>query len=139
MTALPRIGDRVTNAYQVRESKLRPLPEMADGWPVDRTICPRCLGRGDDGKLCHVCKGRPVCPRCRNGRVMSRDGVSLFYVVCPDCCDPTPHRTDTGVPIWTLNSQREAATIARYRAQQLRNQQRELVTIGADDDDLPFD
>lgn len=56
-----------------------------------------------------------ACPTCRNGRVLSVAGPALVYVVCPDCADATGIYTQTGVPTWTLNPERQWRTIQRYR------------------------
>lgn len=113
------------------------LPEMVDGLPVDRTICPRCLSLDHIRGTCAVCGGKPVCPTCRNGRVMSMAGPNLGYRVCPDCCFSEDGFSPTGIPNWLRNPAGREAAVQRYLA--ARRQERVAVFAGVeDDDDAPF-
>ena len=106
----------------------------ADGLPVDRTICPRCLGMEPERMTCHVCRNAPVCPGCRNARVLSI-ATSRFpaYRVCPTCCEPLTdsngreERTETGLPLWLLFLSKQRAAVADYQ----RSRRQEY-------DDVPF-
>jgi hypothetical protein len=88
------------------------------GLPADRTICPACHGLPAVGPACRVCLGRPVCPTCRAGRLLSVPGPAIAYRLCPDCCDPAQGFTATGAPQFSRNPRREAATILAYRERQ---------------------
>lgn len=107
--------------------------------PVDRTICPRCLHLEPERFGCHVCHARPVCPTCRNARVLSvAAGRFPAYRVCPDCCEELqdangrPMRSETGVPMWLLFPSRQQDAIRAYRAARWQTRK------GAADD-VPFD
>lgn len=106
--------------------------DIVDGLPVDRTLCPRCFGHDEARRHCHVCKNEPVCPTCRNGRVLSVAGRELRYVVCPSCCYDVDQRTQTGVPMWTDNAEGRKQAIRSYRLNQWRDQEE------VDDDNVPF-
>lgn len=100
-------------------------PALVDGLPVDRTICPRCLGLEGAREGCHVCGNAPVCPGCRNARVVSVVGPSLRYSTCPECCEPMkdeatgrPQYSDTGVPRWYWYASKQRDAILRYRDRQ---------------------
>lgn len=57
-----------------------------DGFPIDRTLCPWCVGGDAD---CASCGGTGVvCPKCRGARVL-RDAEAdrPQYHGCPDCTD----------------------------------------------------
>lgn len=91
-------------------------PELERGMPVDRTICPSCLGLENITRDCPLCHGNPVCPTCRNGRVMSVAASRMpTYRVCPDCCFAEDGHSKTGVPNWSRNPSGQTAAIARYR------------------------
>lgn len=106
----------------------REYPRFDDGFlPDDRTICPHCLGLEGEVEFCKVCKGQPVCPTCRNGRVLSiAASRQPAYRLCPDCCDELqdangqPMRTETGVPMWLWRRDRQQDTIRAYRAARWR-------------------
>lgn len=93
-----------------------------DGQPVDRTICPRCLGMEPERTICHVCRNKPVCPGCRNARVLSIEHSRFpAYRVCPACCDPLTDsggremKSDTGVPMWLLFLARQRQAVDDYQ------------------------
>jgi len=93
--------------------RLRAVELDERGDPLDRTICPACLGQPLAGRRsCHVCDGRPVCPWCRGARY--RRTVVGGMRVCPDCCDERPSRAG-GLPGRERNGRREAAVIRAYR------------------------
>lgn len=106
--------------------------------PVNRTICPHCLGLDGEAEFCAACKGQPVCPTCRNGRVLSIVGSRFpAYKVCPDCCDALQDadggrmRADTGLPMWLHRPSRQRDTIRAYQAARWRAGREES-------DDVPF-
>jgi hypothetical protein len=116
-------------------------PDLEHGIPVDRTICPRCLGLEHQRQACHVCKGGPVCPGCRNARVVSMPGAGIRYAVCPECCDPQTDEHgrvvtfETGLPRWYWYPQRQQEAIRGYRLKRWQDRDAEAASI----DDIPFD
>lgn len=116
-----------------------PLPAIEHGMPIDRTICPHCLGRDELSRNCHVCKGEAVCPTCRSGRVLSVAGRDLRYIVCPDCCYDADQRTQTGVPMWSDNPEGRNQAIRRYQLARWREQESVVAGKEWSVDDVPFD
>lgn len=121
------IRERFPNLGTEREGMS--VPAIEHGLPVDRTLCPRCFGHEESRRHCHVCRNEPVCPTCRNGRVMSVAGRELRYVVCPDCCYDAGQRTETGVPMWSDNPDGKQRAIRSYRLSAWRDDEV---------DDVPF-
>jgi len=98
-------------------------PEVRDGLPVDRTVCPRCLGLEHESRACTVCGNKPVCPGCRNGRLVSVPGQNVNYDVCPLCCDRMEdHQTGkvqrfpSGAPRWLWYPERQREAVVAYQA-----------------------
>lgn len=104
----------------------REYPELDDEThnPVDRTVCPHCLGLEPDRHHCHVCHGAAVCPTCRNGRVL-RIQESRFpaYRVCDDCCDAQDANDRASLPVWIHRPSRQTDTIRAYRARRWRERE----------------
>lgn len=101
----------------------REYPDLEDGMPVDRTICPKCLGHGGAG--CDVCRGYAVCPDCRGAGVVSAPsqyGVPR-YVACPGCSDPWDGEDGKIAGTWPrrlARLDRKRARIAAYQAERQR-------------------
>lgn len=116
------IADRGTEAPRATGRPGVSYPEVDGGMPVDRTICPRCFGIEGEAHRCTVCHGQPVCPGCRNARLVSVPGERVGYDVCPLCCDRLTNgdgavdRFATGAPRWLWYPARQRAAVADYQA-----------------------
>ncbi len=92
------------------------------GMPLDRTVCPRCLGLDAHPHDCEACERRPVCPTCRNARLVRGAGEGTSVHVCPDCAEPITdedgrvERGPTGVPRFRWLPTRQMDAVGRYRA-----------------------
>lgn len=128
-------------------------PELGeDGLPLDSTVCPRCLGIDAHSRDCQVCERRPVCPTCRNARLVRGAGQGPSVQVCPDCAEPVTdedgrvERGPTGVPRFRWIPARQLDAVGRYRANRA-TRPRPSAGDGRDpwdgyaekDDDVPFD
>lgn len=115
---MKRIGDVSGDRWANGSTGLagREMPEMVDGMPADRTICPACLGT--DGAACPICRGYPVCPDCRGAGYLRDAGArTVRYHVCPSCGDHDERDTSRyGLPARFARTNRKRLAVAAYQA-----------------------
>ena len=94
----------------------REYPETDAGMPLDRTVCPACLGLA--GAACGVCRGYAVCPDCRGAGWLADPGRAVRYHVCPSCGDAETGETGPryGLPPRYANVTRKRQRVTQYQA-----------------------
>jgi hypothetical protein len=109
----------MSSALAITEWRGRSRPvevEVDTGLPVDRTICPACLGQPERAD-CRVCRGEPVCPMCRGARQYSMPGPRLVYRTCEGCTYPNgEYDQQLQWEGGSTSTDRLYATITAYRA-----------------------
>lgn len=117
---LPRLRARIVPSG-------RKVSLDADGLPLDRRICPDCLGRGQP--TCRRCGGTGlVCPYCRGYRVLRQEDdlnplLRLPQVACKACTDWWDRQAkdrygQQGRIEFAVDRRREAMAIVRWSREQ---------------------